>query len=195
MNERRLTFSARRALAIIGSFETKLFRESEYTEADSKALREQDLKVLEEVDGDRTAREIITAAGVDLETGLHSLAWLVRTGFLYSSDAVERLLDDQADRLALFAELFSNTQHGPEFWQDEVERLVGTNPELVKLAPALSWEWEGLNPKLSGSVPSLMQVRDYFLNLFIALYDRAEELFGTESVLAKRILLDVRPQR
>ncbi|GAI05292.1 unnamed protein product, partial [marine sediment metagenome] len=36
--------------------------------------------------------------------------------------------------------------------------------------------------------------REYFLQLFISLYDKAEEIFGSEAVLAKRILLDVRPQ-
>ncbi len=192
MNERKLAFSARKALSIIGSLETRLFRESEHTEIDRKALREQDIKVLEEVDGNRTAREIIQAAGIDFEAGLHSLAWLVGTGFIYSSDAVKKLLEEQSDRLALFAELFGDTDHNEEFWQDEVERVVTSNPDFETMTEVISWD--GLTPKLTAAIPSPAKAREYFLSLFVALYDRAEEVFGTESVLAKRILLDVRPQ-
>jgi len=154
-------------------------------------LRRQDKLVLKMVDGTRTVREVIQAAGVKFEQGLHSLAWLAKTGFVYSSQTVYEELDRQADRLALFVDLFSDSKHGLEFWESQVQELAANNPELGRIAPGV--RWDGLVPKITEPLPSPQEVKDYFLNLFVALYDRAEQIFGPEKVLAKRILLDVRP--
>lgn len=190
MNERKLTFSVRQALAIVGSLETRLYKASEKAEVDPKALRTEDRLIMDAVNDRRTAREVVARSGLDFETGLHSVAWLILTGFLYSATTVERLVEEQADRLALFAELFNDAAHRAEFWQTQIERLMTDDPELAELAPGLLWK--GLTPQLKDRVPSPAQVREYFLRLFVALYDKAEEIFGAQSVLAKRILLDVR---
>lgn len=191
MDERKMSFGARRALAIIGSTNALLLREPSAEEADSKALREQDRKVLDAVDGKRNAREVVSTAGLELETGLNSLAWLIRTGFIYSVETVRLEVERQADRLELFVELFSDSGHGVEFWQKVIADTVKENPALNKTMPSI--QWDGLSPRISEPSPSPSKIREYFLELFVSLYDNAEEIFGSESVIAKRILLDVKP--
>ncbi len=191
MDERKMSFGARRALAIIGSTNSLLLRERSAKEADSKALREQDRKVLDAVDGKRNAREVVSAAGLEFENGLNSLAWLIRTGFIYSAETVRLEVDRQADRLGLFVELFSDSGHGAEFWQKVIVDVVKGNLMLQKIVPSI--QWDGLSPRISDPPPSPGEIREYFLELFVSLYDRAEEVFGSESVIAKRILLDVKP--
>lgn len=191
MDERKMSFGARRALAIIGSTNALLLRERSAKEADSKALREQDRKVLDAVDGRRNAREVISAAGLEFENGLNSLAWLIRTGFIYSAETVRFEVERQADRLGLFVELFSDSGHGVEFWQKVIADAVKGNPVLQNTVPSI--QWDGLSPRISDLSPSPGEIREYFLELFVSLYDRAEEVFGSESVIAKRILLDVKP--
>lgn len=191
MDERKLTFSARRALTIVGSAQTRLFKETE-SQIDNQALREQDRLILKSVDGKRSVREVISQAGLDFEEGLHSVAWLVRTGFVYSDQEVARLIQEQSDRLAMFAELFSDREHGLEFWQTRVSEIINRDSSLAGLAPGISWD--DLNPEVIEPIPSPAQVRDYFLHLFVAMYDEAEEIYGTQAVLAKRILLDVKPR-
>lgn len=190
MDERKLTFSGRKALAIIGSTQSQLYR-SKAVEPSSKALRDPDKKLLEAVEDGLTVRDIIKSAGVEFEEGLHCLAWLVRTGFCYSGQTVYKEVESQTDKLALFVDLFSDDTHGIEFWEKEVDQIVRSNSDLKKAATRIAWE--GLVPKLSEPLLSPRQVAEYFLNLFVALYDRAEKLYGTKMVLAKRILLDVRP--
>ncbi|TET22646.1 MAG: hypothetical protein E3J71_05140 [Candidatus Stahlbacteria bacterium] len=192
MNKRRLTFGARKALAVIGSLEAKLFRSSQESKLTPKALRKQDRLILEAVDGKRSAREAILASGLDYEIGLHSIAWLVQTGFLYSSETLKRYLEHQADRLALFVDLFSDVEHDADFWENEIDSILKETGELNDALPGLSWE--GITPHISEPFPAPEAIREYFLQLFISLYDKAEEIFGSEAVLAKRILLDVRPQ-
>ncbi|MCK4334444.1 hypothetical protein KAX06_06650 [candidate division WOR-3 bacterium] len=192
MDKRRLTFGARKALAVIGSLEAKLFRSSQETELTPKALREQDRLILEAVDGERSAREAILASGLDYEVGLHSIAWLVQTGFLYSGESLQRYVEHQADRLALFVDLFSDVEHDAEFWENEIDSILQEADELKDALPGLSWE--GIIPHISEPFPAPEEIREYFLQLFISLYDKAEEIFGSEAVLAKRVLLDVRPQ-
>lgn len=191
MDERKLTFSARRALTIVGSAQTRLFKETE-SQIDNQALREQDRLILKSVDGKRSVREVISQAGLDFEEGLHSVAWLVRTGFVYSDQEVARLIQEQSDRLAMFAELFSDREHGLEFWQTRISEIINRDSSLAGLAPGISWD--DLNPEVIEPIPSPAQVRDYFLHLFVAMYDEAEEIYGTQAVLAKRILLDVKPR-
>ncbi len=191
MDERKMSFGARRALAIIGSTNALLLRERSAREADSKALREQDRQVLEAVDGKRNAREVVAKAGLELETGLNSIAWLIRTGFIYSGETVRLEAERQADRLGLFIELFADPSHGVEFWQKVIGDTVKANPALGKAVPGI--KWDGLSPKISEPSPSPGEIREYFLELFVSLYDKAEGIFGSEAVIAKRILLDVRP--
>ena len=192
MDKRRLTFGARKALAVIGSLEAKLFRSSQETELTPKALREQDRLILEAVDGERSAREAILASGLDYEVGLHSIAWLVQTGFLYSGESLQRYVEHQADRLALFVDLFSDVEHDAEFWENEIDSILQEADELKDALPGLSWE--GIIPHISEPFPAPEEIREYFLQLFISLYDKAEEIFGSEAVLAKLVLLDGRPQ-
>lgn len=192
MNERRLTFSARQALAIAGSAESVLYKTGQELEAEPKALRKQDRLIIRAVDGKRTLREVVSAAGLEFEPGLHSVAWLILTGFLYSSDTVRRLLQKQAERLALFAELFSDREHQTGFWEDQVAESTKPDSDLSNLAPGISWE--GLWPSVSKTLPSPAILKEYFLRLFVMLYDQAEKIFGTRSLLAKRILLDVKPK-
>jgi len=192
MDKRRLTFGARKALAVIGSLEAKLFRSSQESKLTPKALRKQDRLVLEAIDGERSAREAILASGLDYEVGLHSIAWLVQTGFLYSGESLQRYVEHQADRLALFVDLFSDVEHDAEFWENEIDSILQEADELKDALPGLSWE--GIIPHISEPFPAPEEIREYFLQLFISLYDKAEEIFGSEAVLAKRVLLDVRPQ-
>jgi len=192
MDKRRLTFGARKALTVIGSPEAKLFRSSQETKLTLKALREQDRLILEAVDGKRSAREAILASGLDYEVGLHSIAWLVQTGFLYSGESLQRYVEHQTDRLALFVDLFSDAGHDAEFWDNRIDSIIKESPELKDTMPGLGWE--GITPHISEPFPAPEEIREYFLQLFISLYDKAEEIFGPEAVLAKRVLLDVRPQ-
>jgi gas vesicle protein len=191
MDERKMSFGARRALAIIGSTSAVLLREKSARDADSKALREQDRQVLESVNDKRNAREVVASAGLEFETGLNSIAWLIRTGFIYSAETVKLETERQADRLELFVELFSDHAHGREFWQEAVAGAVRDNSSLEKAVPGI--RWDGLSPEMPDPSPSPARVREYFLELFVSLYDRAEEVFGSEAVIAKRILLDVKP--
>ncbi|MBN2380524.1 hypothetical protein JXM67_12055 [candidate division WOR-3 bacterium] len=191
MNERKLTFGGRRALNIIGTPSTKLFREHEGWPGDSHALRDADKQILNQVDGRRNVRQIIDAAGVDYETGLHSIAWLMKTGFVYSGEVVEGLLHEQSDRLAFFTEIFSDAEHDEEYWEGVIASIIKDKPEFRDLAPGLTWE--GLSPNLAEPLPSPSQLKDYFVHVMVALYDKAEEILGADAVLAKRILLDARP--
>lgn len=190
MDERKLTIGARRALTVIGSAESKLFKSSEAHAPDDKALREQDRSILDAVDGKRSAREVIQASGLDYELGLHSIAWLVQTGFLYSTESLQRYVEQQADRLALFVDLFSDAEHDAEFWESRINSIIKGSPELKDTMPGLGWE--GITPRVSEPFPAPGEIREYFLSLFVPLYDTAEEIFGSQAVLAKRILLDVK---
>lgn len=180
-------------MSIIGTPNTRLFRESRYAGADTHALRDSDKLILNEIDGKRTVRQIISDAGLDFETGLHSIAWLMQTGIVYSGEVVEKTLQEQSDKLAFFAEIFTDEKHGQDFWEDAIKSIIKDKPELVKLGPGLSWE--GLSASLSEPLPSPSQIKEYFLFLFVALYDKAEEILGADAVLAKRILLDSHPRR
>lgn len=191
MDKRKLTFGARKALTVIGSLEAKLLRSSQESKLTLKALRKQDILILEAVDGKRSARGVILASGLDYEIGLHSIAWLVQTGFLYSSETLQRYLEHQADRLALFVDLFSDAGHDTEFWETRIDSILKELPELKDTLPGLVWD--GITPRITEPAPEPAEIREYFLQLFISLYDKAEEIFGSEAVLAKRILLDVRP--
>lgn len=190
MNERKLTIGARRALSFIGSLEARLFKTSEQNAPDPKALRRQDRSILDKVDGKRSVREVIGACGLDYEVGFHSIAWLVSTGFLYSSETLQRYLQNQADRLALFVDLFSDAGHDAEFWENRIDSIIRESPELKDALAGLSWE--GITPMISEPFPAPNQIQEYFLQLFTRLYDTAEEIFGSQAVLAKRILLDVK---
>ncbi|MBD3284893.1 hypothetical protein GF359_00860 [candidate division WOR-3 bacterium] len=189
-DERKLTFGGRRAMNIIGTPNTKLYREEKYPEAGTHALREPDKKILNHIDGKSSVRQIISEAGVDFETGLHSIAWLMQTGFVYSSEVIERILQEHSDKLAFFAEIFADAEHDEEFWEKVISDIVSDNPELEDKAPGLSWE--GLSPTVKPPPPSPAQLKDYFINVMVALYDKAEEILGPDAVLAKRILLDSR---
>jgi len=188
MDERKLTFGARRALTMIGSTKTRILKEKESLSA--KALRKQDMKILEAVDDKKDVSEVIMASGLDQETALHSIAWLLNTGFIYSDQTLFRILQKETDRLVLFTEVFRDPSHDIGFWQKVLASIADSNSTLKKLAPGL--EWDGLNPKLADPLPTPSQLKDYFLELYVALYDKAEEFLGTEAVIAKRILLDVR---
>jgi hypothetical protein len=189
MDERKLTFGARKALAVIGSLEARLFRSEGGKGADTKALREQDMVILEQVDGKRSVREVILASDLDYEVGLHSIAWLVRTGFLYSGETLQKYLEKQADRLALFIDLFSDSGHTVDFWEKEIASIIKNTPDFKDGLAGLAWE--GITPRVSEPYPAPSDVDEYFLQVFIALYDKAEDIFGAQAVLAKRILLDV----
>jgi|GEM_PF-1905447 len=189
-DDRKLTFGGRRALNIIGTPNTKLYREEKYPEANTTALREPDKKILDEIDGKHSVRQIISGAGLDFETGLHSIAWLMQTGYVYSSEVIERILQEHSDKLAFFAEIFSDPEHDQEFWEKVIADIVSGDEELGECAPGLSWE--GLSPAVKEPPPSPVQLREYFVNVMVALYDKAEEILGADAVLAKRILLDSR---
>jgi hypothetical protein len=186
MDERKMSFGARRALGIIGSINARLIKDSGVKESDSKALREQDRSILDAVDNQRNARDVISKSGLEFETGLHSVAWLIRTGFIYSSETARLQLERQTDKLSMFVELFSDSSHGQGFWLGFIDKHVTGKP-----IPGIVWD--GLLPSISDSPPSPSEIKDYFVELFITLYDEADKIFGAESVIAKRILLDVRP--
>ncbi|NLI99088.1 hypothetical protein GX441_10575 [bacterium] len=186
MDERKMSFGARRALGIIGSINAKLIKDSGLRESDSRSLREQDRLILETVNGQRNARDVISRSGLEFETGLHSVAWLIRTGFIYSTETARLELERQTDRLSMFVELFSDSSHGQDFWQGYIDKHVTGKP-----IPGIVWD--GLIPSIAESPPPPSEIKDYFIELFISLYDEAEKIFGAESVIAKRILLDVRP--
>ncbi len=190
MDDRKLTFGARRALAIIGSLEGRLFRGVGESEDGNKALREQDRQILLEVDGGKTVREVISSAGLELEEGLHSIAWLINTAFVYSETTIAKMISRQADRISMFAELFSDKDHGFAFWQDVIDKAIKTNVELKSKLPGI--KWDELLPQLTDPLPSPNEIEEFFLHLFIELYDKAEELYGSQAVMAKRILLDIR---